>query len=293
MSEFKKPKKGLYRRYLFIDGNEAINALSALEGGAIEQILSRSAQQDNRHRGLEGQLGAGPAKLSAKRGGKNLQRYEEEIFRKSTEHSAISLLLQKLHDKEEIGVLSEITPEVYAEIEADELYEFRAKIRLHPLHELVPIMQSWVEAGEGFGMAKNELKNFRNMATEMERAFHGRDKSKKTLAVFAEMENAPDDHKIVLPIRRENLRVPLDEFTGEATFVAQVERKLDEGDQLPAARIVRNTPVLPVERDTMVKQVPIFQSLPGGDDMGIKITEGDVLLRKPALIMRPLCIYKG
>jgi hypothetical protein len=293
MSEFKKPKKGLYRRYLFIDGNEAINSLSALEGGAIEQILSRSAQEDNRDRGLAGQLGAGPAKLSAKRGGKNLQRYEEEVFRKRTEHSAISLLLQKLHDKEEIGVISEITPEVYAEIDEDELYEFRARIRLHPLHELVPIMQSWVEAGEGFGMPKNQLKDFTKMATEMERAFHGRDKSKKILAVFAEMENAPHDHKIVLPIRRENLRVPLDEFSGEATFIAQVERKLNEGDQLPAARIVRNTPVLPVERDTMVKLVPTFQSLPGGEDMGIKITDEDVLLRKPALIMRPLCIYKG
>jgi hypothetical protein len=38
MSGLKKPKKGLYRRFLFIDGNEAINSLSALEGGAIEQI---------------------------------------------------------------------------------------------------------------------------------------------------------------------------------------------------------------------------------------------------------------
>ena len=40
MSEFKKPRKGLYRRYLFIDGNEAINSLSALEGGAIESRYS-------------------------------------------------------------------------------------------------------------------------------------------------------------------------------------------------------------------------------------------------------------
>lgn len=191
MSGFKKPGKGLYRRFLFIDGNEAVNSLSALEGGAIEEILSRSAQEDNRNRGLEGQIGAGPAKLSAKRGGKNLQRYEEEVFRKRTEHSAVSLLLQKLHDNEEIGVITEITPDVYAQIDEDELYEFRARIRLHPLHELATMTQSWAEAGEGYGVPKKELREFTNMATQLERAFHGRDKSKKTLSIFAEMENVP------------------------------------------------------------------------------------------------------
>jgi hypothetical protein len=292
MSGLKKPKKGLYRRFLFIDGNEAINSLSALEGGAIEQMLSRSAEEDNKDRGLEGQLGVGPAKLSARRGGKNLQRYEEEVLRKRTEHSAISLLLQKLHDSEEIGEITEITPEGYAQIDEDELYEFRARIRLHPLHELVTMTQSWAEAGEGYGVPKNQLRTFTKMAAEMERAFHGRDKSKKTLSIFAEIDSAPG-YKIVMPIRVENLRVPLDEFSGQATFIAQVERKLDDGDQLPAARIVRNTPVLPVERDTMLKMLPAFQSLPGGEEMGIRITEEDVLLRKPALIMRPLCIYKG
>ena len=291
---FKKPsKRKLYKRFLFIDGNDAINSLTAIEGGSIESILSKSAQEDSNGGEGEGTLGFGPAKIRGKGGKNNLQKYEEEVLRKRTEHSAISLLLEKLHENDEVGVIESYTPEVYEQIDENELYEFKAEIRLHPLHQLVTMTQGWAEVGENFGMDKKKLRDFPRMAERIERAFHGKDKTRKMLVVFAETQGSSPEYKIVMPIKMGDLLVPLDEFTGKVTFVAQVERKVGEDEKIPAARIVRNAPILPVERDTMLKMLPAFQTLPGRADIGVTLAEEDVVLEKPAVMMKPLCIYKG
>ncbi len=291
---FKKPsKRELYKRFLFIDGNDAINSLAGIEEGSIESVLSKSAQENSKGREGEGTLGYGPAKIRAKGGKNNLQKYEEEVLRKRTEHAAISLLLDKLRENDEIGVIEEYTPEVYEQIDENELYEFKAEIRLHPFHQLVTITQGWAEAGENFGAGKKNHQDFLKTAERIERAFHGKNKATKTLVIFAEIEGSSPEYKIAMPIKMDDLRVPLDEFTGRATFVAQVERKVDEDEKILAARMVRNAPVLPVERDAMLNMVSSFRALSVEADIGITLDEEDVVLEKPAVMMKPLCIYKG
>lgn len=86
--------------------------------------------------------------------------------------------------------------------------------------------------------------------------------------MFAEMEGTAPEYKLVAPVKRSGLRVPLDEFSGRATFVAQVERKLEGGDEVLAARIVRNAPMLPMERQMMLEMLPALQSAPGDLDIG-------------------------
>ena len=98
-----------------------------------------------------------------------------------------------------------------------------------------------------------------------------------------------------MPIKKEQLLVSsLDEFSGRATFVAQVRSKITEGRKYAAAKLVRTTPILaPPDERFMLDIVPILQGLPGVQEEGITISEEDIILRKPTVIMRPLCIYKG
>ena len=291
---FKRPsKRELYKRFLFIDGNDAVNSLAGIEEGSIESVLSKFAHENSKGREGEGTLGYGPVKVRGKGGKNNLQKYEEEVLRKRTEHAAISLLLDKLRGNDEIGVIEEYTPKVYEQVEENELYEFKAEIRLHPLHQLVTVMQGWAETGENFGADKKQFRELLQLAERMERAFHGKNKANKTLVIFAEIEGSSPEYRVAMPIKTSDLRVPLDEFTGRATFVAQVERKVGAGEKILAARIVRNSPVLPVERDAMLQMLPLFQGSSGGMDIGITLAEEDVVLEKPAVMMKPLCIYKG
>ena len=88
-----KPKTQAYRSFLYLNGDEVINSLSALQGGDIDEILTRTAEEGGGEVGAELNVGAAKGKGGRKRS----RRSEEEIRRKRTEPSATALLLRKLH----------------------------------------------------------------------------------------------------------------------------------------------------------------------------------------------------
>ena len=95
-----------------------------------------------------------------------------------------------------------------------------------------------------------------------------------------------------MPIKFEHLLVPLDEFAGRATFVAQVDKFPGEDEEVLAARIIKNSPVLPAEKDAMLRMLPGLSATLASPHIGITLDEDDILLRQPAVILKPLFIYK-
>lgn len=294
MGSFRKPKSNTYKRFLYIDENDVLNSLSAMEGGAIEEILQNIAKESSS--GLGGDLGVdvpGAFSVKGKGGKEKSRRIEEEIRRKRTVHSAAVALINKLHEDDAVGVIEgNYSPEIYEQLEENMPIQFEAEIRIHPLHQLVSFTQGWAQLAEDFGLSKREVNEFTRVARQIESAFHGKNKDKQVLAIFAETEGITDSqYKLVLPIQTRHLLVPLDEFSGRATFVAQVDRILDDGEELLAARMVRNSPVLPAERTMMVEMLPALKELQS-DEIGLRIDEEDIVLRKPSVILKPLCIYR-
>jgi hypothetical protein len=294
MSSFKKPKSSIYKRFLYIDENEVLNSLSGIEGGAIDEILQRMGEEGGSGLGIDigaNLPGVGSAKAGANK--KKAQRLEEEIRRKRTVHSATVALLDKLHEDEAIGIIEgPYTPEIYEQLEENMPLQFEAEIRVHPLHQLVSVVRGWAEMARDFGFDKREVNEFTSVARQIEAAFHGRDKNRKTIVIFAETERDDPEYSFVLPIQTSSLLVPLDEFAGRATFVTQVDHIIEEGEQILAARIVRNAPVLPAERSMMLEMLPAFEELQGEAGIGLTIEEEDIVLSKPAIILKPICIYR-
>lgn len=294
MSSFKKPRSNIYKRFLYINEGDVLNSLSAIEGGAIDEILQKVGEEGSKGLGLDVGVdvpGVGGAK--AKGDKKKSQKLEEEIRRKRTIHSATIALLEKLHNEDAIGVIEgSYTPEIYEQLEENMPIEFRADIRVHPLHQLVNVAQGWAQLAQNFGLSEKEANEFTQVARQIESAFHGRDKSKKSLVIFAERSEATTEYKLVMPVQANNLLVPIDELLGTATFVAQVDHIVKEDEEVLAARVVRNSPVLPAERNMMLEMLPALQELQDDSGIGFKVDEEDIVLRKPAVILKPLCIYR-
>lgn len=51
--------------------------------------------------------------------------------------------------------------------------------------------------------------------------------------------------------------------------------------------------VSPAEQRMMLGLLPALRDAPDAEDVGIEVSEGDILLRKPAIVVKPLCIYRG
>jgi hypothetical protein len=135
----------------------------------------------------------------------------------------------------------------------------------------------WAEAGENFGVEEDpDEVSLDDLREEVENAFYRRKKERKILTVFADMEGAEPGYKIVMPLRKDYILVDLDEFSGEATFVAQVQRKVAEGQVVPAARLVRSTPIVtPAEQKMMVAILLALQQMPGTGDIGLNAAEDE------------------
>lgn len=285
---FKKPESTLYRNFLYLNSNDTINFLSGLQGGDVDQVLLRTAE-DGGH-GLGGGVTAGPIKAEAKKN-KNRKR-EEELLLKRTMHSAATTMLQKVHDAKAIGVIDgPYGPEIRNQLEENMLLEFKAEIRVHPLHQAVNVLKEFSTVAPQWGLSKAEVKGLPQIAQQMENMFQGSG-NKKVLLFYAEATGADRDHKLVLPVKYEHLLVPLDEFGGRATFVAQVDKMPADGEEVLAARIVKNSPVLPAEKKAMLEMLPGLQESLAAPEIGIQLDEDDIVLKEPAVILKPLFIYR-
>lgn len=295
MSSFRKPKASTHKRFLYIDENDVLNSLSTLEGGAIDEILHKGSAESSGGAGVEASIELpGMGKVGGHGGKNKAQRLEEEIRRRRTVYSATIALLNNLHENDAVGVVEgEYTPEIYDELEENMVIELEAEIRIHPLHQLVNVMQGWSQLAQDFGLPKKEVREFMSVAQQIETAFHGKDKAKQTLVMFAEAGGEEySEYKLVMPVKRNHMLVPVDEFAGKATFIAQIEHILEDREEYLAARVVRNSPVLPAEREMMLEMLPALEALQEEPGFGLGIERSDVVLSKPAIILKPLCVYK-
>ena len=286
-ARLKKPKARAYRSFLYLNGDEVINSLSALEGGDVDEVLVRHAEEGGGDFG--GELNLPPAK--ARGGRKRARKFEEEVRRKRTYHSAATLLLKKLHEEEAIGVIEgEYGAAVYEDLEEHELLEFQAEIRIHPLHQVISAARGFLAVAGEFGVSKEEIRDIRDTVQILELMSQPGPGEASTFLVFAETSGTRDGHRLVVPVQEKHLLVPLDDFSGRATFVAQVDRILPESEQVLAIRLIRNAPQLAMEREGLEQALPDLIEAFG--ELGITAEHDEFFLSAPAVILKPICIYK-
>jgi hypothetical protein len=281
-----KPKNNLFRTFLYLDAQEVVNSLSALEGGEVDEVLTRIAEEGGGE--LGGEVAAGP--IRGRAGKRKQRKLEEEVRRRRTEYSAASALLRLLHEQEAIGVLSgSYDQDVYEQLEEQMLLELRGNIRIHPLHQMLSAGRAWLAAAPTFGIPKADIQTARELVQIFE-AMSQSTGERLTFLAFVETSADQATYRLVVPIQEQYLLVPLDDFVGRATFVAQVDRILRDDEELLALRLLRNAPPLPLEREGILEALPDLLS--AFQELGIAAALEDFVLAKPTVILKPIVIFK-
>lgn len=281
MEGFRRPNRragGSFTSFLYLDAEQTVSSLSALEGGVIEELRSSSNEESNSASGDSNQTES------------QREQQSEKYLRQRTGYSRITTLLQKLREIEALGTIGDYPPEVYELIQVGDLYEFKADIRLHPFHQFASVVDGLAETGRNLGKDDSD---FENLNREVSNLFYGKDRERQTLSVFADLLRAQPGYKVATALKKEHILVDLEELTGTANFVAQVQRKVADGQKVSTARLVRKTPMVSAIEEQMMKSViPALRSVPGTADIGLEAAEDDIILRKPAVIVKTLCIYR-
>lgn len=285
-SNLRKPKSAIFRSYLYLDSDVVLNSLSAIEGGDVDEVLTRMTEE--RSGDVGGELTLPVAKGRA--GKRKARSFEEEIRRKRTEQSAATSLLRKLREEDAIGIVEgDYNEQTYAALEERMLLEFRARITIHPLHQALATARSFISMAPNFGVAKGELQEMREVVSALEAMAHS-STSERTFLTLAETAGTTGRYRLILPIRERFLLVSLDDFAGEATFVAQVDRILRESDEVMALRLLRDAPQLPLEREGLIEALPEFVA--AINELGIPTSLDDFVFKHPAVLLKPIMIFK-
>jgi len=281
---FKAPKKAAFKQFVILDADGVVAALSAIDGGQIDEILTRSAEERGGEGG--GEINLGPAKGRGKRN--KSRRVEEEIRRARTRHATAAKLLETLHESEAIGIVEGALDQSTADqVEAGMVLEFRAELRLHPLHQADQMLRSFVDVAPKLGEKKAaaELKPLLGLWS----ALVGTDEADARVLIEP-FTSEPQDPRLLLPVPRGDFEVELEDILGQVTVIAQVERVLSLNDHHPTLRMLRGAPQTQFERDALEEGLP--DMIDGLSEVGIPVSSDDVFIGGPALILRPICVYR-
>lgn len=281
---FTPPKASTYKQFVILDYDGVLAALSALDGGQVDEILMQTAEERGREGG--GELGAGPARVKGKGG--RTRRVEEKMRLARTRHSTAAKLLDKLHSDEAIGLVDgPLDMEVGRELEAGMVLQFRARLTLHPLHQADRMLRSFIKVAPKFGekQAASELRS----VLQAWGALVGTDQQHARILLQPETHR-PQVPRLLVPVPIEQFELDLDEVLGEVTVVAQVERVLAEGEDHPAIRFLRGAPTSGVERSALEEALP--ELVAGLKEMGVEIGRDDLYVPGPALALRAICAHR-
>lgn len=281
---FTAPKTAAFKQFVILDGDGVVSALSAIDGGQIDEILTRSAQEDSGEAG--GQINVKVAKGGGKRA--KGRKVEEEVRRARTRHATAAKLLETLHAHDSVGkVDGTLDMTVLQQVEAGMVLQFRAELRLHPLHQADQMLRSFVHVAPKFGekQAAAALRSILPLWGTL--VGTGETDARLLLEPRTAESQVP---RLLMPIPHLHLEVQLDDLLGEVTVLAQVERVLADGEDYPAVRMLRGAPSSQFERTALEESLP--ELIDGLSELGVPISSEDIFVPGPALILRAVCAYR-
>jgi hypothetical protein len=291
MSKYHAPKKRLHRDFVYLDSESVLNSLSAFEAGEVDTIIEKTTDATDREAG--GGLEVGPVK------GKLAKRREyalqAELVKKRTWFSAFEAWYQKLCKEEAIGSFDDWDLTVRDDLRVGDTLEFEGRIRLSPLHLLFATFASYAKSASPrsatMKISAGASAEARKTAQAMQELTKGPGGSQSSSVYFEPHGASAGSPRIVGRVDTQYLLRGLGELDGVFSVVAQVEALLAPGDELPAIRLIRDTPPTPIETKSIRDAFAAFKGS-AIEGLGVHVEDGDVTYVYPTVVVRPIAIYR-
>lgn len=280
---FTPAKNEALRSFVVLDSEDILSGLSALDGGVVDEILTRRTDDDVKDRGVQVGARGTSAKANRNRG----RKVEEEMRRRRTEHSAAAALIDGLVEREAIGEIDGVLDEEVADqLTPGDTVRLRGEVRLHPLHQADAMLRSFIEMAPHFDQSETaaELTTVLPMWDLM----IGSGRSSRVL--FDLVTASPQVPRVLIPVKRSSVQVDVADAAGHGTLLAKIDRIVLPGEHILALRMLQNAPPSELER-TAIEDAAV-ELIDGFGEMGITCTREDVVMEGPLVVLRPLCIWR-
>ncbi len=285
---YKRPKYHLHREFLYLNHDTIVNSLSAMEAGKIDEIIQKA--NEAREGGFAGSIAAWPVDVSG--GKKKTANIEEEMVRTRTIFSAFDAWYRYLSEGDAIGRFDAWDTKVREELSVGDTIEFEGRLALTPVHLVLRTFLNLAEQaelpGSVFQQKGEELKQTKQIARMMQVWLGGKDARTHFPVYIAPYET--DSPRILAKLDERYMLSPKEGINGIYRVIAQVDEILRPGDTISALRVIRDVPPTAMEVQT-VNQA-ITNLIDPAKDMGVNITPEDITVEYPAVMLRPIAVYR-
>ncbi len=108
--------------------------------------------------------------------------------------------------------------------------------------------------------------------------------------LFDLVTHDPQVPRVLLPVKRSALQVEVSDVPGFGTILAKVDQVVDSDSHVLAIRMLHNAPVSELERSAVEETA--VEMVDGLSEMGVACTRDDLVMRGPAVMLKPLCIWR-
>lgn len=289
MGPYSKPAKRVHRGFFYLDDETVINSLSAVESGKIDEVAARV--NSAREGGYGGALGFAAAK--AEGGKKSTSAFEEEMVRIRTRFSVFELWYQSLIASKALGTFEGWGSNALADVQPGDTLEFRGHLETAPLQTLLRSFLWFADKakvqGHMFSQKGEALKGTKDAERAVKMMLGDAAEDDDQVIVMATPNGDPGP-KVAMPIKTKWLIGRFGQFGGEYAVVAQVDRILNEGEELPALRLTQDVAATDLEIAILKESIQGYKD--PARAMGVVITDEDAAISGPALWLEPIAIYR-
>jgi len=286
---YERPKKRVHRGFVYLDDETVVNSLSAIESGKIDEVVGKanSAREGGISGGFKGNVGPVGANLEG--GKKSHSSYEEEVVRTRTRISIFEAWYQEMKERQAIGLFGGWGDDALDDVQAGDTVEIVGDLSIVPIQVLVRLFYWFadqaMDQNSMFAQKGDQLKETKTSVKNMRTIFSGSDE------ILGRLTPRGDEGPAVITnLRPEWMISALGRLEGTYTVIAQVEQVLEEDDSWPTVRLTTDVPVTPLEKSTFASAVANF--VEPAKALGIEISEADAAVQGPALLLRPVAIFR-
>lgn len=268
----------------YLDSQQVDNLLASIEGGLVEQFLSRVRETAGKKAG--GGIGIPGTRLGVEGGLEAISEEDTEAIKKTTPVSRLAALRTILIENDFVTRVDAVDEKIRDALADGELLEVQGHVSWSAFEEFVALCGRYLDFGTEFGgLFGIEVDS---QIAQMIRYLEG--VTSKGTAIRLEpgaRVQATRAFDFACILNPQNLMIRKEDLTGTFRVLGRVKRKLERNDVVYPYELVPG--ISGVSRGNFKA---LLESLGGAPKvLGRNITEADLRLRGPMVILSPIAMY--
>ncbi|MEW1707590.1 hypothetical protein AB0230_10145 [Microbacterium sp. NPDC089190] len=291
MAVYKTPKERLHRDFFYLNDEVAINSLSALESGKVDEIVSRTTTA--REGGFSGEVKIPVVDVGVGGSRKSSSEIEEEMVRTRTRFSIFDAWYRLMHDRKALGTFDGWGESALEGVEPGDTVELRARLSQGPLQTVLRLYLWFAEQaardGNLFSQRGEARKTTIASSKNIRQILGDESDDEDEVPLLASPVGDPGP-SVLLSVSRRWLIGRLGQLGGTFGIVGQVVQLVDADDEYPVIRLTKDVPPTPLEIGTLKEAVQHFVEPAKG--LGVDVEASESVVQGPILVIKPIAIYR-